>query len=267
MNDWRSYDGVAETYERVHADHMALPARDLVALAEPPAGARVLDVGTGTGVALAAALDALGGEGIAVGVDLALGMLREGHRARPALRLSAADAVDLPFRDRAFDLVTANFVIHHFQDPRGALFDMLRVLKPGGRLAVSTWTDGKDDLTDTWRELLLEVVEEELLDDVMGQAVPGRDRFADREKLEETLLDAGLRHVRTDKREYRFDYALDDFVEGMGTISSGRFAREMLGPEGWPSFMERARSVYRERFADPLNDFESVWLAVGTKER
>ncbi len=265
MRDWRSYDGVAETYERIHAPHMAIPARDLVAFADPTPGSRALDVGTGTGVALVAALEALGGTGLAVGVDRSIGMLRTGAVAHPGLR-AAADAVDLPFRNGAFDLVTANFVIHHFVEPRGALFDMLRVLKPGGRLAVSTWTDGKDDLSDTWRELLLEVVEEEMLDDVVGQAVPGRDRFADREKLEETLLDAGLRHVRTDKREYRFDYALDDFVEGMGTISSGRFVSEMLGPRGWDSFMGRAKTVYRERFADPLHDFSHAWLAVGTKQ-
>jgi ubiquinone/menaquinone biosynthesis C-methylase UbiE len=58
MDDWRSYDDVAETYERVHAPRMGAIARDLVAIAEVRPGARVLDVGTGTGVAAAAAADA-----------------------------------------------------------------------------------------------------------------------------------------------------------------------------------------------------------------
>src|SRR5712691_279555 len=117
MDDWRSYDGVAETYERIHAPHMAIPARDLVAFAEPTPGSRALDVGTGTGVALVAARDALGGTGLAVGVDRSIGMLRTGVAAHPGLR-AAAEAVDLPFRSSAFDLVTANFVIHHFADLR-----------------------------------------------------------------------------------------------------------------------------------------------------
>jgi SAM-dependent methyltransferase len=265
MNDWRSYDRVAGDYERIHAQHMAMPATDLVAAASPTADTRLLDVGTGTGVVLHAA--AAAGVTRAVGVDLSLGMLEEGRRARPDIAVAAANVVDLPFRDGSFDVVTANCVIHQLPDLRGAMFDMLRVLNPSGKLAVSTWTDGRDELSDTWRELLLGVVEEELLDDVVGQAVPGRDRLADREQLEEVLRDSGLRHLRIDKRTYRFDYPLDAFVEGMGTISSGRFAAEMLGPEMWVSFLERAKAVYRERFADPVHDFSRAWIAVGSKER
>jgi ubiquinone/menaquinone biosynthesis C-methylase UbiE len=55
MDDWRSYDGVAETYERINAPRLAQPAGDLVALAQPPRGGRDLDVGTGTGDAGSAA--------------------------------------------------------------------------------------------------------------------------------------------------------------------------------------------------------------------
>src|SRR3989442_11342776 len=114
MNDWRSYDEIAETYERVHAPRLAEPARDLVALAEPPPGGRVLDIGTGTGVAAEAAARAVGSAGLAVGVDRSVGMVLVGHGARPPLRLAAAEAIDLPFRDQTFDVVTANFVISHF---------------------------------------------------------------------------------------------------------------------------------------------------------
>ena len=57
MDDWRSYDRTAETYERIHAPRFVEPARDLVALAGVRAGAKVLDVGTGTGVAAEVARD------------------------------------------------------------------------------------------------------------------------------------------------------------------------------------------------------------------
>ena len=266
MDDWRSYDGIAETYERVHAPRMAEPARDLVAMAAPPQSGRVLDVGTGTGVAAQAASEIVGEGGLAVGVDVSMGMLAVGARARPGLPLAAASAIDLPFRDGAFDLVTASFVVSHFTKYETGLAEMMRVLRPGGRLALSAWADGdRDDLQKTWTELVEGVVGQGLLQDVHAQAVPWSDRFADREALEETLLRAGLRHVRTESREYRFVYPLADFVEGLETWSTGRFVRSMLGPEGWESFRRRAHEVFAERFADPVNDFRDVWLAVGTK--
>jgi ubiquinone/menaquinone biosynthesis C-methylase UbiE len=266
MDDWRSYDGVAEIYERVNAPHMAEPARDLVAMAGLPQGGRVLDVGTGTGVAAAAAAAALGPDGLAVGVDVSLGMLAQAARARPELRLAGASAIDLPFRDGTFDALTGSFVLSHFTKYETALFDMIRVLRPGGRLALSSWAvDDIDDLQRTWLDLVEGVVEESLVDDVRAQAVPWADRFGNREPLEETLIDAGLRHVRTEHREYHFLYSLDEYLDSLGTWSTGRFVRSMLGPEGWDAFRRKARDAFADRFSDPVNDFREVWLAVGTK--
>src|SRR5207247_11284042 len=149
--------------ERIHAPRLAQPAGDLVALAEPPPGGRVLDVGTGTGVAASAAAALLGPEGVAVGVDVSLGMLGQAARARPALRLAAAEAIDLPFRDGTFDAVTGSFVVSHFTKYQTALFDMIRVLKTGGRLALSSWPDGdRDGLQKTWLELVAAAVGQQI---------------------------------------------------------------------------------------------------------
>ena len=265
MTDWRSYDGIAETYERVRAPHTAQIARDLVALAEPPAGGRVLDVGTGTGVGARAAQEVVGGSGLAIGVDRAPAMVATGRAARPDLRLAAAEAVDLPFRDTTFDAVTANLVVAMFTRYETALFDMLRVLRPGGRLAVSWWADDPDELSETWRELVLSVIQEEMLDDVQGQAIPHHARFADPVAMDEALRRSGLHPVRVERREYRFQSPLEDYVEGRATHPVGRFVREMLGDGGWSEFLERAKRTFAERFADPVNDFRRVLVAVGTK--
>jgi ubiquinone/menaquinone biosynthesis C-methylase UbiE len=263
MDDWRSYDDVAATYERVHASRFSDAARDLTALAEVGPAMRVLDVGTGTGITAEAAASA---GARAVGVDCSVGMLREGRKARPSVPLAAAEAIDLPFRDRTFDAVLANFVIAHFTKADTALHDMLRVLRPGGRIAVSSWSDRPDTFSQTWQELVETIVPRPMLAPTYEQAVPGHDRFADRDALEQLFIDAGLRRVRSEPRRYRWTYSVDDYVDGIAVFATGRFVRQMLGEDGWTQFLARAKATFRGRFADPLNDFRDVLIAVGTKE-
>ncbi len=265
VGDWRSYDSVAERYERVAAPRLAEPARDLVEAAGVAPGLRVLDVGTGTGVAAEAAAAALAGDGVVVGVDVSLPMLRIARAARPGVRVAAARAFDLPFRDGAFDVVLASFVLSHFPRPETALFDMLRVLRPGGRLGVTNRGPGEDDLQRTWRELVEGAVGVELARSAVQQAVPWEERFADPRALEEALHRAGLRRVRSELRRYRFRYTVEEFLEERAASATGRFVREMLGEAGFARFLERARAAYLERFADPLTDLREVVLAVGTK--
>jgi ubiquinone/menaquinone biosynthesis C-methylase UbiE len=95
-------------------------------------GARVLDVGAGTGVASRAALAA--GATSVVAVDLSASMLGEGRGAfDPVL----ADAGALPFRAAAFDLVVAACCLSHLPDPRQALRETRRV---GSAIVASTFT-------------------------------------------------------------------------------------------------------------------------------
>lgn len=262
MQDWRSYDAVAETYARIHAPRLAEPARDLVRLADVGPGERVLDVGTGTGVA---AVAAEGSGGLAIGLDESVGMLRAARTARPSLHLAAGRAIDLPFADGTFDAVVGNFVVSHFTKYETALFDMTRVLRPGGRMALSAWADGEDELTRTWVELVETVVPRRILQSSISKALPWRERFRDRHALQEAMMDGGLRQVRTEIHRYRFVYRLDEYVEGLGTWTTGRFVRSMLGDGAFDAFLERAKTTFRERFADPVNDLRDVAFAVGVR--
>jgi ubiquinone/menaquinone biosynthesis C-methylase UbiE len=262
MDDWRSYDAVAELYARIHMPRVADPARDLVKLAEIGAGTTVLDLGAGTGAVAIAATEA-GGDVTAV--DRSLAMLGLARRSSARVRLVGAEAIDLPFRDGAFEVVTGGFVLAHFTRPETALFDMLRVLRPGGRVALSTWADDVDAFGEAWLDLIHSVVPKELLAPSIARAVPHRDRFRRRTAVEDVLHDAGLARVRTERVAYEWSYARDDYVEGLQTWASARFARGMLGEQAWAAFMERAHAAFANRFPDPLHDRREVLLAVGSK--
>jgi ubiquinone/menaquinone biosynthesis C-methylase UbiE len=263
MDDWRSYDRTAAIYERVHGPRLADPARDLVELAGVREGARVLDVGTGTGV-VAAVTAELGAH--AFGVDPSEGMLQVARSAHPDLRFAAAQAIDLPFPDGTFDVTLGSFVLAHFATVETALFDIIRVTKPGGVIGFTTWTDGRDAFTDTWRELVSTVVPDDLLEPTMDKAIPNHDRFTSRAAVEEVLIDAKLRHVRTEPAAYEWRYGRDEYVDGLTVWATGRFVREMLGEEDWERFLERVRSTFADRFPDPLHDRRDVLLAIATKE-
>ena len=263
--DWRSYGPVAQDYARVQAPRTALPAADLVALAGVQSGARVLDVGTGTGVVARVAAEAAGAAGIVVGVDPALGMLAKAAAEGGGARYAAAEAIDLPFRGGAFGFVLSAFALSHFTKYDTALFDMLRVLVPGGRMGVASWGPGDDELTRTWQGVAEEYAEHEILVDARQRATPWQDRFSDPGLTRDTLYEAGLREIRLEPREYRFHVTREDYLLGKETSPTGRFLRYTLGEESWEAFRARARDVFAEGFPETFNDFRDVILAVGTK--
>lgn len=105
----------AQVYARL-AEAMLDAAPQLVT------GARVLDLGAGTGVASAAALER--GAVCAVATDLAPGMLR---RVPDQVHPVVSDAAAVPFADDSFDLVLAAMVLGHLPDPLRAVREARRV--------------------------------------------------------------------------------------------------------------------------------------------
>lgn len=262
--DWRSYDHVADIYDRVRTEFHGRPAADLLGAMAPPAGGRILDVGTGTGAAALAAIEAVGAEGLVVGLDPSLEMLSRA-RDRGVGRLVAGQAVDLPFRNEAFDAVIASFVIFFFTRYETALFDMVRVVRPGGNVGVTTWGGTEDEFRRTWREVAESFVGKDLLKDAIRRASPWEERFSDPQRLQESLREAGLRQVDVQKRDYRFTWSVDDYLAGRETSAAGRFLRDILGEDSWQRFRKRVAEEFRGRFSDPIGDTSDVLLAVGTK--
>jgi demethylmenaquinone methyltransferase/2-methoxy-6-polyprenyl-1,4-benzoquinol methylase len=98
-------------------------------------GMRVLDVATGTGLVLRAAVEMSGKAGLAVGLDPSRGMLSE-CRNGCAAPLLQGRGEDLPFAGASFDMVTMGYGLRHVADLRALFAEYRRVLKPGGRVLV-----------------------------------------------------------------------------------------------------------------------------------
>ncbi len=117
--------------------------RRLVDAISPSPGASVLDIACGRGAVLFPAAAAVGNEGAVIGIDLADGMIqrtREEARSRGVnARLEVGDAENLNFADASLDYVLCGFGIMFFPNQSRALDEFRRVLKPGGRLGVTTW--------------------------------------------------------------------------------------------------------------------------------
>ena len=110
-----------------------------------PPGGIALDVGSGPGNVTAALAKAAGPGGVALGVDISEPMLARAVRAEagPQVGFIRADAQRLPFRDSVFDAVVSIAMLQLIPEPRAALAEMARVLKPGARMAVMVPTAGR----------------------------------------------------------------------------------------------------------------------------
>ena len=106
------------------------------------AGMRVLDVATGTGLAAEAALAAVGLSGSVVAADISRAVERARERlgGAPNAIVAVEDGQSLTFADESFDAVLCSLGLMFFPDPARGLSEFHRVLRPGGRAAVSVNT-------------------------------------------------------------------------------------------------------------------------------
>jgi SAM-dependent methyltransferase len=108
------------------------------------AGAKILDVGCGTGASALPAAQAVGKNGSVVGVDLASRLLDRARAKALAAGLDnvefrLADMTTLNYPDESFDSVVSVFSIFFVPDMEGLVRELWRMVRPGGKLAVTTW--------------------------------------------------------------------------------------------------------------------------------
>jgi SAM-dependent methyltransferase len=131
-----------DAYEPYIGRWSRLVAREFVAWLGVAGGAAWLDVGCGTGALSQTVLEAADPAAV-VGIDPSLGFLAHA-RARLAgpARLVVADARRLPLADARMDAAVSGLVLNFVPDPAGAVAEMARVTRAGGRVAAYVWDYG-----------------------------------------------------------------------------------------------------------------------------
>jgi demethylmenaquinone methyltransferase / 2-methoxy-6-polyprenyl-1,4-benzoquinol methylase len=161
------FDRIAPVYDgmnRVMTAGLDRRWRRLTAQAVVTPGARVLDACCGTGdLALAAGTE--GGQ--VTGLDFSERMLERARRKSSEIQWVRGDLLELPFEDESFDAATVGFGVRNVEDLSGALRELRRVLRPGGRLGILELVRPTGPLSlfySVWFDRLIPLV---------GKVVPG----------------------------------------------------------------------------------------------
>jgi SAM-dependent methyltransferase len=209
-------------------------------------GMRVLDVCAGTGASALPAARLVGPTGRVTGVDLAdnlLDLAREKASAQGLTNTTflRADMTDLPFADGSFDVVVIVFGIFFVREMEEQVGRLWRLVKPGGRLMVTTWGPRIFEPGYTaWREVIGEVAPE------WGNDFNPWDRITTEAAVWKLLEDGGVSGIRVEPEAAR--HPLRE-PEDFWRIAMGTGFR-------WPIMQmgaERA-AVLRERLLQWLRD-------------
>lgn len=263
MTDWRSYDHIARRYDDVWGSRFEAVARHIWALIPPPAGAIVLDIGTGTGIvprSLGARVGQLAG---VIGCDRSAGMLSLARAMMPELRVLAAEATALPFGRSIFDVVTASFVLSHLLNYRGGLVEAYRVLKPSGIFVMASWTANTDPYSQAWSELLAEAVSKDRLQEAVAQVAPSEGYFENVENVKTALAEAGFDCVEVHTIALECSFSLELYLADRELSSGGRFGQDALGPDRWGRFVANAREKLRRSFGSHFKYSRGVLIGLG----
>jgi len=236
------------------------------------AGQRVLDVGAGTGLLTLEALRRVGSEGLVLALDISHDALREcQHQSRaeqPAgfVHTVRGDAICLPVAGGAFDAVLARSVLIYVADKAGAIRELYRVLRPGGRAAIFEPINQVADFTR--RSQILDISSIQPAHDEIRAYIRGRSDHNDtmlgfdERDLVQWFVDAGFIEVEL---FYRHSYSRRP--RRLGEITNS--IRQRPNPS-MLSYEEGARAVrgdaadeHLRRYVKLLRDQPSLTASAG----
>lgn len=242
------WDKAAEVYESGWRDSLAAAQAQLLDMADARPGEHVLDIACGTGLVTFPLAQAVTPTGRVVATDISQTMIdileREAKARRlPQIEAFRADAESLAsIPDNTIDLATCALGFMYFPEPDEALAEIMRVLKPGGRVVIAVWGARKKC---GWAEVF------PIVDARVQSAVcPMFFQLGTGDALARTMARAGFqlvhdRHLTTDLPYRDEDSAADAaFVGGPVALAYGRFSDE-------------TRAEVRAEYLASIRDFKS----------
>lgn len=231
--DTSQYGTYAPEYEKILVPKLFdCPGRDLLAMVGFPRDGRILDVGTGTGVILDHCAEFGSHSDLAIGIDPNLSMLSIA-RSKGHLNLVAALVPGLPFPNNTFHTVIGNFILSHVDSVDESLSDMVRVIQPEGKLAVSSWCTPDSAYRDVWLETVEEFIDGEFLRKEVCKAAPSEEALEDIGTLEQALRKAGLSAIQTRVATYYKSETAAEFIEIRSAMIASRIIITHLGIKNW----------------------------------
>lgn len=244
MNDQPDFEAVTQVQQQIWskgdfamvANLVYYPAESLAEALDLVPGERVLDVASGSGNAAIAAARRTWGN--VVSSDYVPALLERGRERAAAERLEIefveADAQNLPFEDSSFDVVTSIYGAMFAPDQERTAAELLRVVKPGGRIGMGNWTPG--GAVGTMFKTIAKHAPP-------PPGVPSPLAWGTEERLRELLGD-GIADLRVERRISRQPFrSADHYIEFFRTyFGPTQTAYERVGPEGEQALTDDLRN-------------------------
>jgi len=255
---------LAKRYEEVSAERQFRAGQALIAELKVTPGERALDVGCGTGLLADYVAGVVGPTGSVTGFDpLPLRIELAKKRARSNVAYFVGNALDLSLLPAdSFDVVYLNAVFHWIPDKALALRNFFRVLRPGGRVGITT---GSKDHTNVVQEILRRVLAKPPYDK-HPEASSGASQRVSALELRQLLVDAGFTPELLEVRPNASHQAsADDAIEFSQASSFGNFLGHLPPALAQTARAEIARELEKTRTPEGIPQQGARLFAVAQK--
>ena len=247
---WHLLEEEAKRYEKIRVAAILGPvAQALVDSAEIKPGNIVIDIGCGTGAASRFAAGYARESGRVIGVDINPAMLAVADAVRDVagapIEWHQQNAEALSFNDETFDVAFCSHSLPFMADPERVLAEVYRVLKQGGRIAVSAWCSIRDN---PYFNALIEA-QTAHIGNGTAEELQKAFRLSERHVIGEMLTAAGFRIVEDDTHRINLNLPpMEEFVP--------RYMSATTAAEGFASAPIEAQQAAASAVAERLTEYQ-----------